>query len=382
VNYLNLIHHPQINHEFFFEILRDFRKGGLKPEIWDDFLQSVREVESNKGGYKLFDQFSLSDISQEDFKAVQIELIKRSIEISRKCWHPEASPTTCDIDGKGRIILSAAHSVQNNGVLSKIADSGHVTTITFNEGEITGSKPIGKRLASIFWGFCNKHDAIFRPIEIEPYSGTEIQHFLFAYRSFVVSAHKKLESSLQIKPDSQAMVDIDKTKDIFDHAILHKDYKAIETYAYTFPLFYPVAASSCFYLDYDFDENIIKHSASRMEYLFFTILPIYPNKTVVLLSFLKQDKHLYENLAKQITNRNKLKSDISILALGHCENIYFNPKYYEAFIQRIEPIFLEITIATQFYNALLDSNDQIQEIESMTPKNYLNNSWNMNIFGY
>ena len=382
VNYLGLIHRPQINHEFFFEILRDFRKGGLKPEIWDDFLQSVKKFEKHDGGYELFDQFSLSEISQEDFKAVQVEFIKRSIERSKKCWHPEASVTTCNIDANGRIIVSAAHSVQSNGVLSKIAENGHVMTIDFKEGRITGAK-IGKRLSSIFWGFCSKHDAIFRPIEVEPYSGSEMQHFLFAYRAFVVSAHKKIESSFLIKLDKQAEVDIDKIKDIFDHAILSNNYGIIETYTYMLPLFYPIAVSSSFYLDYDFDGNSIQHSASRMEYIFLTILPLYPNKSVVLVSFLAQDKQLYENLARQIRDRNNLKSDISILVLGHCENnVYFDPRYYEAFIQRIESDFLDIIKATQLDVALLDSNNKVQMTGSMTPKNYLNNPWNVSIFGY
>ena len=382
MKYLELIHYPQINHEFFFEILRDFRKGGLKPEIWDDFLQSVKKFEKHEGGYELFDRFSLSEISQEDSKAMQAEFMKRSIEKSKKCWHPEASVTTCNIDNNGRIIVSAAHSVQNNGVLSKIAENGYVMTNDFKEGLITESKPIGKRLASIFWGFCNNHDAIFRPIEVEPYSGSEMQHFLFAYRAFVVSAHKKLESSFLIKPGKQAIDDIDKTKDIFDHAILNNNYGIIETYTYILPLFYPVAVSSSFYLDYDFDGNSIQHSASRMEYIFLTILPIYPNKTIVLVSFLAQDKQLYENLARQIGDRNNLKSDISILVLGHCENVYFNPRYYEAFIQRIESYFLDIIKVTQIDIALLNSDNQVHLTESITPKNYLNNPWNVGIFGY
>lgn len=120
-----------------------------------------------------------------------------------------------------------------------------------------------------------------------------------------------------------------------------------------------------------------------MEYIFLTILPLYPNKSVVLVSFLAQDKQLYENLARQIRDRNNLKSDISILVLGHCENnVYFDPRYYEAFIQRIESDFLDIIKATQLDVALLDSNNKVQMTGSMTPKNYLNNPWNVSIFGY
>ncbi|MGB5686181.1 MAG: hypothetical protein WBM35_10225, partial [Candidatus Electrothrix sp.] len=139
-NYIKLIKHPQINHELFFEILSNFRKGGLNPDIWNDFITVVKKNERNEGGEELFQQFNLVDISQDDFTAAYRELRKRSIEKNKKCWHPEASNTTCDIDSRGRIIVSAAHSIQNNGVLSQIAENGHVITIDFKEGLLTGSK--------------------------------------------------------------------------------------------------------------------------------------------------------------------------------------------------------------------------------------------------
>jgi hypothetical protein len=148
------------------------------------------------------------------------------------------------------------------------------------------------------------------------------------------------------------------------------------------PLFYPIAVSSSFYLDYDFHGNSILHSVSRMEYIFLTILPFYPNKTIVLVSFLAQDKKLYEKFAKQIRNRNNLKSDISILVLGHCENVCFDPRYYEAFIERNESDHLEIMKATQLDVALLDPDNKVRMAESMTPYDYLNNPWNVSIFGY
>ena len=95
--------------------------------------------------------------------------MRRAIEKSKKCWHPEANPGTCKIDGNWKIIVSAAHSIQNNGVLSNIAEKGHVMSYVYDKGEFDG-KEIGKNLASFFWGFCITHDAIFNPIETSPYS--------------------------------------------------------------------------------------------------------------------------------------------------------------------------------------------------------------------
>ena len=85
---------------------------------------------------------------------------------------------TCNVDSTGKIIVSAAHSIQNNGVLSKIVEKGHVMSYILDKGDFDG-KQIGKNHASIFWGFCNTHDSIFSPIETSPYTGTPEQHFLF-----------------------------------------------------------------------------------------------------------------------------------------------------------------------------------------------------------
>lgn len=37
VNFLSQLDNPQIKDEVYFEVLRDFRKGGLKPDNYTDF---------------------------------------------------------------------------------------------------------------------------------------------------------------------------------------------------------------------------------------------------------------------------------------------------------------------------------------------------------
>src|SRR5205085_2317407 len=141
--------------------------------------------------------------------------------------------------------------IQNNGVLSQVADNGNVVTYAVDVGEFTARK-LNKNAASIFWGFCNTHDKIFYPIETSPYTKTNEQHFLFAYRAFVVASHKKEEVGNFMNFGEQAVKDTAETKKIFDDAILAADYGCIETFVIELPAFYPIAVSSCFYLDYDF----------------------------------------------------------------------------------------------------------------------------------
>lgn len=383
VNYLNQLKNPQINSIRFFEVMRDFRKGGLSPAIFDDFIKSIGQlpqiINRTEEDYKVFEKFNLTDVNEIDFSVILREVQRRAINDSKICWHPSASSTNCNIDSSGNIIISAAHSIQNNGVLSQISENGEVMGYALDKGEFEGKKS-HKNHASIFWGFCNTHDSIFRPIETSSYTGTDLQNFLFAYRGFVVSSHKKKEVSLWMNFGEQSEKDLIENKKIFDTAIINDDYSVIKTEIFELDKFYPIVVSSSFYLDFDFEGNTIMHSDNRMEDIFITLLPI-GNKTFFLLSYFKQDEHLYGNLGNQLRSRKNLKSDISVIVAAHCENVYFNPVYYETFIKKHENDLEQIMELTQSDIGEIKENDEYDTI-SITPKNYLNNTLNINLFGY
>lgn len=187
---------PQFNYHSFYEVVRDFRKGGLNPGNFDDFIKTIEQLpphhERSMQDYDVFNKFQLHDVSDQDFMAIMRELFKRTKNKHKQCWHPEASPQNCNVDGSGKIIISAAHSIQNNRTLKAISENGEVMGYYFESNGFEG-KIEHKNFASIFWGFCNKHDSIFYPIETSPYSGSDEQHFLFAYRGFVIASHKKMK---------------------------------------------------------------------------------------------------------------------------------------------------------------------------------------------
>ncbi|MBW8333804.1 MAG: hypothetical protein K0M40_17405 [Prolixibacteraceae bacterium] len=384
INILELLNNPQMNPEKYFEVMRDFRKGGLNPEMYPEFIETIKQLprlgQRRTSDFHIFDKFNLIDISEDDFAVIMREMQRRGIQKSKKCWHPEASSTTCNINAEGNIIVSAAHSIQNNGVLSKIVESGHVMGYSLDKVPFDGKK-LGKDHASIFWGFCNTHDSIFRPIEISPYTGSLEQHFLFAYRGFVVAVHKKIEVSNWINFGDQADNDIIENKKIFDKAILDKDYSVIETQVFELSAFYPIAVSSSFYLEFDFEGNPIEHSDDRIEAIFVTLLPT-DNRTYFLLSYFLQDKKLYGNLGNQLRSRNNLKSDITVLLAAHVENIYFNPTYYNTFIKEQEDLLETVFLEAQLDEGLINVNGEITVNQSFTPPNYLNNPYRVNFFGY
>ena len=43
-NFLRQLINPQINHGRFFTVMRDFRKGGLNPTMFDDFMQTIQTL--------------------------------------------------------------------------------------------------------------------------------------------------------------------------------------------------------------------------------------------------------------------------------------------------------------------------------------------------
>jgi hypothetical protein len=384
INYLRFLENPQFNFRLFFEVMRDFRKGGLNPFNFAKFMYLVHNLPpiNKRTGkdYQSFSKLGLQDIADTDFLIILKEVIRRAIEQNKTCWHPLASNTTCNIDNAGRIIYSAAHSIQNNGVLSQISEDGCVLGYALEEGDFS-VKMFGKKHASIFWGFCNNHDSIFSPIETVPYAKTDEQNFLFAYRGFVVSGHKKTEASILYNFGEQSDNSIKGNKILFDQAILNREYSCIETIVIELPAFYPVAVSSCFYLDFDFEENLIKHSDERMEYIFITLLP-NGNKTYFLLSYFKIDAPLYGLLGTQLVTRNNLKSDISVLIVGHTENIFFNPTYYKSYIEKQKGAFERLMIETQFDIGKLDNSNLVKNVTSITPNDYLTNKYRISLFGY
>ncbi|GLU53272.1 hypothetical protein [Dyadobacter frigoris] len=266
-----ILENTQTKYERHFEVMRDLRKGGLNPDMYPEFLNTVKNLPnlpSRKiSDYRIFDKFNLSNLTESDVFVISNEFQRRSRNITKTCWHPLASSSTCKVDRSRKIIVTEAHSIQNNGVLSKISENGHVVGFSLDKNGFE-DKEIGKNIASTFLGFCNNHDAIFYPIETNSYSGTDEQHFLYAYRAFVVSFHKKRETSYFINYGIQSENDIEENKKIFDLAIISKNYSVIKTDVFELPAHYPMAVSSAANLEFDFDGNPIIHSENRMGNLY------------------------------------------------------------------------------------------------------------------
>ncbi|KKX46784.1 hypothetical protein [Sphingobacterium sp. IITKGP-BTPF85] len=86
-NFLFQTEHPQINFKTFFEIARDFRKGGLTPDNFEEVIRLTAKlppINTRKASdYKIFEHLGLKDISEEDFPIIIREMLRRGQEQSK-----------------------------------------------------------------------------------------------------------------------------------------------------------------------------------------------------------------------------------------------------------------------------------------------------------
>jgi len=366
----------------YLEVCAQMRKGGLTPDNITDVIRDLdyvlREGGSLPGLACIADRYDLQNITADDEAAVATQIRAKAVRAEERCWHPQAGPTTCAMK-KGRPDIINAHSLQNAKVINLIGDDGNVVWMNKATGELDGTV-IGRSKASTFRGMCKTHDAVFNPIEVQEYMGTPEQHFLFAYRAYLYSMHVKREMRHQRDFGPEWESDEDQTKEIFDRALLAKQWDIIETQTFKLPRMYPLAATGKFYLERDFLENRLPLGHERREFVYVTLLP-KESETLFLLSYLEQDHALYRPIGEQMQARCTLTRDISAMLACHVENMYFNPTYFERFIR---PQAKRIKAAKEDVNGnvltLYGGPDQIPLEVSWTRPDYLLNPWIIQLF--
>lgn len=396
-----------INYELVFEVAKDFRIGGLNPDNYDRFIERVRQLPDliakntikppSKGiadfmaltdpgsayRQRLFwikrflSDFNLKEVTEDEKNRIWKRVVRKITDSSQLCWHPEASPTNCTVDPQGNTKISSAHSIQRKGILKNISENNEVKQFRLNP--YGGSNKFPIKFASTFYGFCDKHDKIFNPIENQNYTGASEQNFLFAYRAAIHSSHIKEVFNKYFNFGTQALEDRKTKKFIFNEAIRTKDYNRVKTDFLILDYAYPIAISSASDLDFDFELKEIPHSAHRMEQFFLTLFP-QDNKTFVLFSYFKEDSALYGDIVNQIKNRNNVESDLSVLIAGHCHNAYFKPSYFDLHISQQENQINKLNRQTQYDFVPIDGEGNKLNPISLTPKEYLKNEFNIQLF--
>ncbi|MGM9979609.1 MAG: hypothetical protein ACI33J_12480 [Clostridium sp.] len=275
-----------------------------------------------------------------------------------------------------------AHSIQNNGVLSKLGENGKVIYI---EGQIYNISEmsemlIGRNEATTFRGLCKRHDEIFNPIEHKDYEyGNLEQNFLFAYRAFAKAytdyfnsknyydswieelvENKSLERILEKHAESN--LEKRETREIKKKVVLERQKYRVKQMQVIEKEHLAMKTAMNIYLKrekYNKLETVVKEvkvnniiASSSLVYIYSdlngfpfnkhlkypTFITIHPqdNKTLVLLSYFKKDKSYFQKFINQIKNVNKEQQEliISNILLKYGSNIVFSPKEFRKFSKK------------------------------------------------
>lgn len=265
-----------------------------------------------------------------------------------------------------------AHSLQRLGSLSRLEANvnGNMCLYTLTEKQINPKsgllelKPIGKKVASTFFGFCGKHDLkIFQPIEQNPDLldiDSDEHCFLLSFKAFAISYHRKKEDlKLLSSKDKKlrtnikkyfnnpnieeqlvgvklAMGDMEPTKTKLIEALYSKDYSCLDYLALELDHTAPIGMCMVTNPPFLFNGTPINVSDDPNIFsdIFTSVIPLKA-KTIVVLATLKDDSNgsMYLNELENM-NDNELHKALTWHILTNSENCFFSPIWYNSLTDR------------------------------------------------
>ncbi|MEK5180357.1 hypothetical protein [Paenibacillus sp. FSL R5-0928] len=283
--------------------------------------------------------------------------MKREIEINKKInrMRNDTLFSECIHKDEHCEEISDAHSIQNNGILNKLARNGMVMAVDFSKINLGKGKfklrEIGRKKASTFTGFCNHHDSkIFNPIEQFNYEPMNIKHnFLFAYRAFALgyyerfSSYQLIEARLNDDPSkfqtrlgerynlyNNHLKYIDKLKTMMNTNLDNERFDRITTDLISWPEEYGIASTSMFFISKDNEGNTVNQLDYRLSPFFFTVFP-QAGSTFVLMSYLTKDKLMYRFIKDQVLSLSvdQQKIAVSNIIAMYIENVFISPDFWD-----------------------------------------------------
>lgn len=366
LNYYLKTRHTRIKpSKKFFKKLQNVAKGMIK----------VKEKISETRFKATFDRMIDNQTRYDNYSPISRIIKSHFLRLGTRSAHSE-----CILLGNNNCNdIINAHSIQNNGVLSKLAEEGKVIQIEDHIIDITNRRELlkGRNEATTFRGFCKVHDEIFNPIETKEYEyGNLQQNYLFAYRAFAKSytnnltsknfydewieklvnnsslekvLEKQVNSNLGEKEERELkkkiVLERQKQRDkqlqqlgaefeelkIAMNTNLHKRrYHKLETVVIELNIKNTIACSSLIYIYSDLNGYPFNPKLKLPSFI--TIFP-HHDVTLVLLSFFKKHKTNFEVLINQITSASEAQQEmiISNLLLKYGDNIILSPSQFDKF---------------------------------------------------
>lgn len=304
-------------------------------------LSGIKEVQMMYGEEVISNPNRLNHLLFEKMKKTDYKI----------CFHPDK--------GKCKKPIKNAHALQNNGVLSILAEDSNamVTDLfnTVNDGYVI--KKVTKNKATTFYGFCEYHDSnLFKDIETIPYSKNIKQNFLYAYRCCSQEYHKTVRrlKSIQnsIKENVSLLLvdsivesyiyavlsrdDVEENMNLFYEALLNNKFDTLKSHVFEFNECYDFAVTANFNPTYDLSGQEINNIYSteknqRLKPIFITAFPTI-DKFYIILSCFDIDYEglkIYFEQIKQLSTDN-LKIFFNNLLPTYSENIVLSPRLWNS----------------------------------------------------
>lgn len=250
--------------------------------------------------------------------------------------------------------IAHAHSIQDSKILKKLAEDGKVIML---DRKSNFSYEFGHSEASVFTGFCKHHDQmLFRPIEYYPFTKSFEQIFLYTYRAFAYSYHKKKEellqninlynhpkciglnkclTSYQVLSSAISIQNFEEEKLFFDEALLSNDYNVLSGLVWTFEGESKFASVGYEAMPMDFDGNIIQDFHNPINGIRNIYITIFPEngKTYSIISWLNLSSPVYKTVYEKLNNltEEERKNFINNTIPIYTNNCAFKPSFYKSF---------------------------------------------------
>ncbi|MFM1998722.1 MAG: hypothetical protein RL204_669 [Bacteroidota bacterium] len=281
--------------------------------------------------------------------------------------------------------IISAHSIQENGELSKISDliNGKSQVYHFIE-DITKKEKVISQIdttkASAFYGFCHKHDQMFEPIDKNACVSNEQSLFLYSLRSFAHSYHnikafqenglgtitetssvasslvqmlKGLTSSLNmdissmendmkvpvISEEQLATLKItrfERHKQLLIDDLNNHKFDNLHYLTYQIDHLAPIVCASWLVMHIECGNGFMIFRNDSDPYsgfpIIMSVLPTKERKTRIILARFKSDtgsEFIFNRLKIATKERALFELEISKLIIENIENFYLNPKFWD-----------------------------------------------------
>lgn len=287
---------------------------------------------------------------------------------------PEVDPCSATI--------TRAHTVQRRGGLALIAEKGHVLTVkpTMKEMIESEGKPAPRRIgvgkASVFPGFCSKHDTkLFKLIEGKSLSINQETAFLFAFRAIAyerfakeaqkrgVEVQRELDRGhpfwkqvpIQVQLHSLlsgiaiGMRDVDGWKGLYDERLLSGQRDKFHYRVVCFDRVLPFVAATAFHAEFDLaGERLQRLGRSSAEFEHLTVsVTAYGSRTILVLGWIGASDGPAAKLAESfLAVPDERKADALLqLLFVQSDNIFLRPSWWAGLPDETQERFTTLTLA-------------------------------------